>query len=322
MIRIEAIGRLCAIGMFAAALAAGGCGGGGEKREAAKPDKLTVLFSSDLLGKIRSCGCTVEDMGGVGRRATYTDRTRASVRNLIAVDAGDIMTPDLSFSKAEAQLAFDALNVMKLDAVTPGEADFVFGLPFLQMLASRLTMPVVAANLVDAATGKPIFAAYTVRTLEGGLRVGITGVIDEDIKFPTYIDASAFRVLGAEQTLRKLMPELEREADFLILLSHMGIERSNALAKMLGGFDLVVVGHGRPVLKKLEKQGETIMLATGGEGQYLGRVDLSLSASGDVVEGTMRLVPLEDAIEVHPAVKDLFVQYGLELTEKERNKKR
>jgi 2',3'-cyclic-nucleotide 2'-phosphodiesterase (5'-nucleotidase family) len=233
-----------------------------------------------------------------------------------------MMSPDLSFSKAEAQLAFDALNVMKLDAVTPGEADFVFGLPFLQMLASRLTMPVVAANLVDAATGEPVFAAYTVRTLAGGLRVGITGVIDEDIKFPTYIDASGFRVLGAEQTLRKLMPELAREADFLILLSHMGLERSNALAKRLGGFDLVVVGHGRPVLKKLEKQGETIMLATGGEGQYLGRVDLSLSASGDVVEGSMRLVPLEDAIEIHPAVKDLFVQYGLELTEKERNKKR
>jgi 2',3'-cyclic-nucleotide 2'-phosphodiesterase (5'-nucleotidase family) len=323
MIRIEGMRRVCAAGMLAAALAAAGCGGGGgEKRGAAKPDELTVLFSSDLLGKIRSCGCAVEDMGGVGRRATYTDRARASVRNLIAVDAGDIMTPDLSFSKAEAELAFDALNVMKLDAVTPGEADFVFGLPFLQMLASRLTMPVVAANLVDPATGERIFAAYTVRTLAGGLRVGITGVIDEGIKFPTYIDASGFSVLGAEETLRKLLPELERETDFLILLSHMGLERSTALAKRLGGFDLVVVGHGKPVLKKLERQGAAIMLATGGEGQYLGRVDLSLSASGEIVEGSMRLVPLEDAIEVHPGVKDLFTQYGLELTEKERDKKR
>lgn len=321
-LRTDIPGRACAAALLAVALAASGCGRTDGGRRTAEPDKLTVLFSSDLLGKIRSCGCTVEDMGGVGRRATYTERTRASVRNLIVVDAGDIMTPDLSFSKAEAQLAFDALNVMGLDAVTPGEADFVFGLPFLQMLASRLTMPLLAANLVDASTGEPIFSSYAVRTLAGGLRVGITGVIDETIRFPTYIDASGFRLLGAEETLRKLMPELKQKADFLILLSHMGLERSTALAGRLDGFDLVVVGHGKPVVKKLEKRGSAIVVATGGEGQYLGRIDLSLSGSGEVLDGSLRLVPLEDAIEIHPGVKDLFAQYGLELTEKERTKKR
>ncbi len=315
--------RKCVGVLIAAAALAGACGRGTEERRgAAKPDELTVVFSSDLLGKIRSCGCTVEDMGGVGRRATYTERTRASVRNLIVVDAGDIMTPELSFTKPEAELAFDALNVIGLDAVTPGEADFVFGLPFLQMLASRLTMPVLAANVVDAATGKPLFGnPYTVRTLAGGLRVGITGVLDEAIRFPTYIDVSGFTVLPAEETLRRLVPELRAEADFLILLSHMGLERSIELAKRIDDFDLIVVGHGKPVLKKLEKQGETIVLATGGEGQYIGRIDLSLSAGGGIVEGSMRLVPLEDEIEIHQAVRDLFTQYGLELTDKAQKKK-
>ncbi len=268
--------RLGAAVLLASALAAASCGGGtGEKRGAAGPDELTVLFSSDLLGKIRSCGCAVEDMGGVGRRATYTERVRASVPNLIAVDAGDVMTPDLSFSQVEAELAFDALNVCRLDAVTPGEADFVFGLPFLKMLAGRLTMPVIAANVVDAATGERIFGdAYTVRTLAGGLRVGIIGVIDEGIRLPTYVDVSKLAVLPAEETLRKLAPELEDKADFLILLSHMGLERSIALARRMDIFDLIVVGHGKPALKQLEKEGKTIMLATGGEGQYIGRIDL------------------------------------------------
>lgn len=294
-----------------------------EQGRSAKPDELTILFSSDLLGKIRSCGCTIEDMGGLGRRAAYTERTRKSVRNLVALDAGDIMTPELAFTRKEAELAFDALNVFKLDALMVGEADFVFGLPFLQMLASRLSMPIVAANLVDSQKGNPLFGnAYTVLTLVGGLRIGITGVIDENIRFPAYIDVSGFRVLPAEETLKSLLPELSRKADFLILLSHTGIERSKELASRFGQFDIIVVGHGRPITKNLEKVGSTIILATGAEGQYIGRVDLSLSVDGKIIEGNMKLVPLEQSMEIHPSIAELFAQYGLELTEKEQKKAR
>lgn len=319
--RIDARTARAAIALVLAAALAG-CGGGGGEKRAAKPDELTVLFSSDLLGKIRSCGCVVEDMGGVGRRATYTDGVRESVRNLIAVDAGDVMTADLAFTKAEAELAFDALGVCKLDGIVPGEADFVFGAPFLRGLAGRIPVPFLAANLTDAATGAPLFGApYTIRELRGGLRVGIVGVLDESIRFPTYIDVSSFKVLPAVETLKKLMPELRAKADFFILLSHAGLDRSRQFAREIPGFDLVVVGHDKPVLKKLEKEGSTILLATGGEGQYIGRIDLDLSATGEIAEGRMRLVPLGDDVAIHQAVRDLFAQYGLEITEKEQNKK-
>lgn len=305
-----------------AAIALAGCGGGDGGKRTAKPDELTVLFSSDLLGRIRSCGCVVEDMGGVGRRATYTDRVRESVRNLVAVDAGDVMTADLAFTKTEADLAYDALGIFGLDALVPGEADFVFGVPFIRGLAARLSVPFVAANVTDAATGAPLFGPpYVIRDLRGGLRVGIVGVLDESIRFPTYIDVSSFRVLPAVETLKKLMPELRKKADFLVLLSHAGLERSRQIAREVPGFDLVVVGHDKPVLKKLEKEGATILLATGGEGQYIGRIDLDLTAAGGIAEGRMRLVPLGDDIEIHRAVRDLFTQYGLEITEKEQNKK-
>ena len=301
-----------------------GCGAdSAKKKPPARPDKLTVVFSSDLLGKVRSCGCVIEDMGGLGRWATFTGRVRESVDNLVVVDAGDAFGADLSFTEKEAELAFDAMNVVGLDAFTPGETEFVFGLPFLRGVASRAKFAIVAANIVDPATGEGIFGPpYTVKTLKGGLRVAITGVLDDAIRFPAYIDVSTFRVLPAIETVKKLVPELRTKADFMIVLSHMGMARSLELARQVGDFDLVVVGHGKPVVKKLEKQGESIMLATGGSGQYIGRIDLSLSGTGVIEQGQMKLLPLDEAIPLNQEVKDLFLQYGVPLTDKEIGKKK
>jgi 2',3'-cyclic-nucleotide 2'-phosphodiesterase (5'-nucleotidase family) len=272
---------------------------------------------------VRSCGCVIEDMGGLGRWATFTGRVRESVDNLVVVDAGDAFGADLSFTEKEAELAFDAMNVVGLDAFTPGETEFVFGLPFLRGVASRAKFAIVAANIVDPVTGEGIFGApYTIKTLKGGLRVAITGVLDDAIRFPAYIDVSTFRVLPAIETVKKLVPELRTKADFMIVLSHMGMARSLELARQVGDFDLVVVGHGKPVVKKLEKQGESIVLATGGSGQYIGRIDLSLSAAGVIEQGQMKLLPLDESIPLNQEVKDLFVQYGVPLTDKEIGKKK
>ena len=305
------------------ALSGGACEKKGrESKPAAKPAQLTILFSSDLLGKVRSCGCAIKDMGGLGRRATYIEGLRASVDNIVVVDAGDMFGPGLDFSENAAELAFESFSLMGLDAFTPGETDFVFGLPFLRGLVERATFDVLAANVVDAATGLPIFGKeYSIKELRGGLRVAVTGVLDESIRFPAYINTSGFKVLPAAETLKRLMPELKQKADFLILLSHAGMERSKALAAEAPGFDLIAVGHGKPIIKELEKSGETIMLATGGEGQYLGRIDLKLSGAGRIDDGQMRLVPIEDSIELHPGVKELFRKYGVELTDKEIGKK-
>ena len=293
-----------------------------EKKQQASPAELTVIFSSDLLGKIRSCGCVVQDMGGLGRWATFAARARESADNVIVVDAGDVFGPDLAFTQKQAELLFDALGVIGPDALTPGETDFVFGLPFLKGLTNRGGFGVVSANIVDPAAGEPLFGPpFKVVTLKGGLRVAITGVLDDAIRFPAYIDASTFKVLPPIETLKKLVPRMKAQADFLIVLSHMGMERSRELAREVPDFNLVVVGHGKPVIKQLEKEGKTIILATGGSGEYMGRIDLSLSSTGVINSGQMRLIPLDDSIPLEKKIVDLFTQYGEPLTDKAMEKK-
>ncbi|MCK4351692.1 MAG: hypothetical protein KAX13_12570, partial [Candidatus Krumholzibacteria bacterium] len=86
------------------------CGESGES-DRAKPVEITILFSSDLLGKIRSCGCTVDDTGGLGRRATYVEMIRANSEHVIVLDAGDAFSIDLSYSQKEADLTWDTFNL-------------------------------------------------------------------------------------------------------------------------------------------------------------------------------------------------------------------
>ena len=304
--------------LVVAAMMMNGCGGGESDTGGVESASVTILFSSDMLGKIRSCGCTVEDSGGLGRRATYTEKVREGTREVIVLDAGDVFSLDLSFTKKEAELAMESFNVIGVDVFTPGEIEFIFGLPFLKTVAENAEFEMIAANVVDPSTGLPVFGKqYTVITLKGGLRVAVTGVLDETIQFPAYIDRSAFEVRPAEQTLRKVIPRMKKDADFLVLLSHMGMERTRDLLGRIKDFDVVVTGHGRPMMKETDTVGKTLLLGTGGLGQYLGRVDMELSPSGKMEYGRMRLVPLPDDIEIHPAIREIFRVYGVPLTDKE-----
>jgi 5'-nucleotidase len=297
------------------------CGESG-RGDRAKPVEMTILFSSDLLGKIRSCGCTVDDSGGLGRRATYVEGIRADNEHVIILDVGDAFSIDLSYSQKEADLTWDVFNLMRLDAFTPGETDFVFGLPYLQNLAERAEFDIIAANIVEADTGEPLFGSrYKVIDI-GGVKVGITGVLDDSIRFPGYIETSSFRIEPAAETLSQLVPDMGKEADFLILLSHMGRERSMDLAREVPGFDLVVVGHGKPVIKQLEKVGETVLVAAGGAGQYIGKMNLSLGPDGEMVKSYFQLVALKEEIKVHDSVRHLFDLYELDLTDKGRKSRK
>jgi 5'-nucleotidase len=318
------VGRCASLALIVCVILSFGCSEKEQKEpERATRERLAIIFSSDLLGKVRSCGCTVEDMGGLGRRASYTEDVRNNKGNLLVLDAGDAFGLELSFTQAEAEVIFNSYELMGLDVFTPGEIDFIFGLDFLLRLAGQVTFDIVAANVVDPATGEPVFGPrFVVRELAGGVRVGITGVLDDTIRFPGYIDTSQFKILPHEETLRTVLGEMKREADILILLSHMGLDRSRALAESFGELDLIFVGHGKPITKETVQVGTTMVLATGGLGQYIGRCDVTVSDDGTYEFKRLKIEALVDEIPIHEGVKRIFESYDVPLTEKEMKKKR
>ena len=108
---------------------------------------------------------------------------------------------------------------------------------------------------------------------------------------------------------------MKEDADFLVLLSHMGTSRTRDLLGRVKDFDIAVTAHGKPMIKKAEKVGKTLLLGTGGLGQYLGR---SISNSRLRQHG-IRQDETDTSSRRHrdtPGIREIFKVYGIPLTDK------
>ncbi len=283
---------------------------------------LTVLFTSDLHGKIRSCGCAVIDMGGLGRMATYVERTRRETDNLIFLSCGDDFSLDLSFSMDKADLLMECYELMGLDLFTTGEIDYIFGLDYLIDTRDLYSFDFAVSNLVYSETGERIFSpAYFIKEFDTGLRVGITGVLDDSVRFPDYIDRSRFRLEPAVDTLKTVAERMKEEADLLIVLCHMELAQARKVLSEVPMFDIAVIGHGSQRIDKIERVGETLIFGVGGKGKYMGKLNLEISRKGEIEYSSVKLVPMEKSIPIHNGVKRVFRSHGIALTDKEDSKR-
>lgn len=100
---------------------------------------------------------------------------------LLAIDAGDALYPPAKRrtrapEDLEKRAAFirEVYARAEFDAVVPGELDVY---PTLDALVEfGKTVPMIAANMVDAETGAPIFPASRV-VEHGGMKIGLVGIL-------------------------------------------------------------------------------------------------------------------------------------------------
>ncbi|MBD3178181.1 MAG: hypothetical protein GF417_00525 [Candidatus Latescibacteria bacterium] len=297
------------------------CSGEGGKEYGDKTD-ISLIFSSDLRGKIRSCGCSVKDMGGLGRMASYVKEVRSSGGNTVYITGGDNFSSDFSFSREMAELVMDSYELMGLDIYTPGEYEFIFGLDYLREISSAYSFDIVIANLLDRAGGELIFEpAYVVREMDTGLKIAVTGVLDETIVFPGYVDQSGFVLEPAAEALERIIPGMREEADLLFLVCHMEKQRAEELLGRVKDFDVAILAHNKPKMDRLMRVGETVLLGAGGQGKYMGRLNYLIGRGGEMEQASVKLVPLTDDLAIDPGVRQLFEGYGIELTDKAEQKK-
>jgi 2',3'-cyclic-nucleotide 2'-phosphodiesterase (5'-nucleotidase family) len=275
---------------------------------------VSVVYSSNLLGRYENCGCPVHPLGGVARRATQVDRARAESDALLVVDAGDLLTteapaarappgdraaPSASEIERRARLLAAAFARTGTSALLPGERDLAIGLPLLRRIARDARLPLVASNLYDA-SGKLLFDPD--RVVDGaGLRVGIFGVAAP----PTAGDAYAFRAAGIDArdpvaAARAEVASLRgRGARVIVALVHVGaMAESRRLIAAVPGIDWAVLGHSGMQLEMPEDVGGTRMLEALREGKELGRLDLH------VVDGSTAFIDRGERAQIETILAD------------------
>lgn len=240
---------------------------------------LTILHTNDIHGRVLSGNNLAdESAGGLARAASVVKQVREALPNVLVFDSGDSAhgTPEEYLSAGRSIV--DAINSLGYDAVCPGNHEFGWGREAAREILARLKTPVVCANMLDADTGEPWAGVKPWVILPvGGIRVAVFGLITRqsyDIEWPSFFER--VRIEDPEAVAARLVPQLRRQADLVILLSHLGLKPDQQLAAAVPGIDIILGGHSHDNVTTRTFVGSTLIAQTGAHMDRIGRIDLIL----------------------------------------------
>jgi len=249
---------------------------------------FTIIYSNDVIGETEPCGCKVNQIGGMPRKASYVSTVKKDVRDLLLLDAGDLLfraydygdDPDIALA-FQGKKIIEAMNVMGWTALGLGEKDFALGTDYLKDLAKTADFPFLSANVLDAKTNKCVFEPYSVVKVNG-LRVGITSVIGTDTDFKAKRQEElGIKLADPENALAAVLNELHGKADFIVVLAHTGTNDARFLAKEFDGIDLIIAGHnGYENICEPITENDTLITTIYPGGKYVDRLDFSITDPG------------------------------------------
>ena len=135
-----------------------------------KTVKLRILETSDVHGSFFPYDFIErrDAKGSLARVSSYVNRLRQEYGdNVILLDNGDILQgqPTCYYYNYVAtdkrNIVSDILNYMRYDAATFGNHDVETGHSVYDKWIGEMNAPVLGANIIDTATGKPYVKPYT-----------------------------------------------------------------------------------------------------------------------------------------------------------------
>ncbi len=209
-----------------------------------QPDEFTIsiLGTNDVHGEL----LPKSDRGGLVTISAYVDALRAARREddgtVLLIDAGDMWQGTLESNLVEGAAVVEAYNAIGFTAATIGNHEFDFGpigskaIPedsdddprgALKRRLSEAGFPVLAANLIDEKTGRPVEwenVRPSIIVDAKGIKVGIVGVVTERVLQAT-ISANTVGISVAPlvETITKEAQELrDQGASIIVIAAHAG----------------------------------------------------------------------------------------------------
>ena len=221
--------------------------------------RLDFYVINDLHGKLVDS----ETQPGVDELTTYLKQMTAKDEHSVLFSSGDMWQGSSESNLTYGLMVTDWMNHLDFEAMTLGNHEFDWGEEYIEANAEAAEFPMLAINIYDRTTGKPVeYCAPSVLIERGGLQIGIIGAIGdcyssissdkvEDVYFKVGDELTA--LVKAEATrLRQL------GADYIVYSLHDGYGSSSSSEKAIydrqlssyydpqlsdGYVDLVFEGH-------------------------------------------------------------------------------
>lgn len=280
--------------------------------------KATLLLMADIRGVLRPCGCTLDlQKGGFDRLAPHVAEERKAHPNLQLLHAGPMLFEEAKVdpkkkAQREKQSAVAAGLIGEIGFAIAGatDVDIAASNGRYAALMKRAKVEVTVANL--EVTGQKI-PPYVIRKV-GGLNVGIFALAPHSETPVAGVTASS----DPKETAKKVLGELSKKVDLVVLLSSLGLRNTKRLVRAVPGIHFAVaggLGEHPEASDEAELVGTTRVMQFHREGRFIGRLTVDLKeGSTDFVDASapsqaelkaigVRIEQLESALKKWEAKK-------------------
>ncbi len=279
---------------------------------------LTLIYTSNTMGEVESCGCPeAGDAGGLGRRSYYIETVRKEAKTLFILDGGDALV--LSFFDRESErekarrragVVVKAYEKMGYGALNIGDTDLGLGVEYLKALQKTSKIPFLSANLKEKRTGRPIFKSHLVKEVDG-MKIGIIGLLTPDMH--PFIQKQ-LKSHFIEDPIKAALETINRylaDCDHIIALSHLTPIEIQTLTKSVSKISIIIGGNDRSFI--FPKQFDhSLYVQTDAFGAHIGRMNLRLlKGSKEFVDALPRTMIQQNIGEIQKKIGN--PQYAKEI---------
>jgi hypothetical protein len=260
---------------------------------------VRIYLVSDLAGALEPCGCTKDQLGGLGHFGAWVTRNAGEAPELVAT-AGPLFFMNAKLDaeragqdRAKATTMARVLRDLHLVAVAPGNNDWADGPATLASLAGE-----AGASIIVPGAASPPFASHVVREVAnvGGhpLRIGFVGYGAHPVP-PDAGAAASGAAPSPEDAVRVGVAQARAEgADVLVALAAVGRGEAKRIADAVPELTAIVVGSrgtdgdANTDSPPVERLGDVLIVQTANHLQNVAVLDLTVRDWGDSARGVLR----------------------------------
>src|SRR5215470_11621445 len=230
--------------------------------------------------------------GGLARMFTAINdiRARRGKSKTLLVNTGDSIQGSAEALFTRGQALVDVLNRFRIDAYTPGNWDWVYGVErALELFAGdtpKAPWNALAANAYYDGepyadrSGNRVLPPYLIRKVDG-VKIGIIGFTTD--RGPQVVGRGVtrgVRFTKGDAELKELVPLLrEREqVALVVVISELGLSNNIRLAEQTPGVDVILSSDMHELTNKpVVTSNNTVITEVGQDGQVVGELNLTVT---------------------------------------------
>lgn len=276
--------------------------------------KFTVIQTSDIHSHFISRE-NAFGLGGLARVTHKVNEIRSQRENTLFLDAGDWTEGTMFFTMDSGESTQRILEAMNYDALVLGNHDWLIGPQELYNTFKRaqFATPVLSANMdmKKIPELKEYIKPYFIKEFQG-VKVGVLGLSTFEIFYEMFLAPAKMK--DPSSVVKKYVKHLreKEKCDVVLLLTHIGIEEDQKIAKNVSGIDAIIGGHTHILLKKpscvrgegVFCHGGTPITHVGKWGHYVGQLEFEFE-NGKAQLNDYILHQMDSTVPEDPTIKGL-----------------